>query len=565
MLSDVGRAQDLLDAHTRITRAGRYNFETRQHQLNYTTGLNHKNFRALLGNYYDKQICEFIQYGWPIGHNGMMTRCDATKNHTGARQFPEQVDSYINAEVNLGRIIGPFRKNPFTTQIAISPLNSLEKKNTTDRRVITDLSFPEQYSVNCGINKDVYLGENIQTRYPTVDNIIDIINAKGRGCMLFKRDMKKAFRQIRVDPGDIHLLSFKWNGLIYVDTVLAMGLRSAAYICQRLTNSVTFICREKGFDLVNYLDDFCGVEVPARAQEAFTQLGELLRYLGIEEAKNKAAIPSTRVAFLGIWFDTEKLTMEVTPERLIEIRQLSQEWLKKKKASVREVQSIIGKLNFVAKCVRPARIFISRMLNFLREMPKKGKSKLPKDFRADIQWWNRYLPNFNGVSVISNEKWSRPDEIIASDACLKGCGATCGTEYFHEVFPEHVISKDLHINALELMALVVAVTVWADHLRGKRVIVLCDNSATVWVINTGKTRDHAMQGLLRELCYITATYEFELFAQHIPGDDNRIPDMLSRWTVSEELKEQFKSSEAHKFTRELHIKDSMFVFDSVHW
>jgi len=495
----------------------------------------------------------------------MTTRCDATKNHTGARQFPEQVESYIRAEINLGRIIGPFHRNPFTTQIAISPLNSLEKKNTTDRRVITDLSFPENYSVNYGINKDVYLGENIQMRYPTVDNIIELINAKGRGCMLYKRDMKKAFRQIRIDPGDIHLLSFKWKGLIYVDTVLAMGLRSAAYICQRLTNSVAYICREEGFELVNYLDDFCGVEVPARAQQAFRQLDELLKYLGIEEARNKAAIPSTRVAFLGIWFDTDKLTMEVTPERLIEIRKLSQDWLKKKKASVKEVQSIIGKLNFVAKCVRPARIFISRMLNFLREMPKKGKSNLPKEFRADIQWWNRYLPNFNGVSVISTEKWSRPDEVIASDACLKGCGATCGTEYFHEVFPEHVISKDLHINALELMALVVAVTVWSDQLRGKRVIVLCDNTATVWVINTGKTRDRAMQGLLRELCYVTATYGFELFAQHIPGDDNRIPDMLSRWTISDELREQFISSEAHKFTKEIHIQDSMFVFDSVHW
>jgi len=232
---------------------------------------------------------------------------------------------------------------------------------------------------------------------------------------------------------------------------------------------------------------------------------------------------------------------------------------------VKEVQSIIGKFNFVAKCVRPARIFISRMLNFLREMPKRGRSTLPQEFKADIQWWNRYLPNFNGVSVIAAEKWSKPDEVIASDACLIGCGATCGTEFFHKVFPIQVTSMDLHINALELMALVVAVTVWADQLRGKRVTVLCDNTATVWVINTGKTRDRAMQGLLRELCYITATYEFELFAQHIPGEENRIPDMLSRWTISEELKDQFKEREAQAFSKEVVITDNKFVFDSIHW
>ena len=175
------------------------------------------------------------------------------------------------------------------------------------------------------------------------------------------------------------------------------------------------------------------------------------------------------------------------------------------------------------------------------------------------------MPNFNGVSVISAEKWSQPDEVIASDACLIGCGATCGREYFHKEFPRHVRQKELHINALELMALVVAVSMWADQLRGKRVTVLCDNTATVWVINTGKTRDRVMQGLLRELCYITATYEFELFAQHIPGEVNRLPDMLSRWTISEDLKEQFISREAHKFSKEVMITDNMFVFDSVHW
>jgi hypothetical protein len=39
-----------------------------------------------------------------------------------------------------------------------------------------------------------------------------------------------------------------------------MGLTSAAHICQRVTNAVSYMYRLLGFDIVNYLDDFAGVE-----------------------------------------------------------------------------------------------------------------------------------------------------------------------------------------------------------------------------------------------------------------------------------------------------------------
>ena len=548
--------------HTKIKNSGAHNFELEKIPLEFK-GINYTEFANRLVDYEDSEICKFIRYGWPIGHQGRETRCNANKNHGGARNYPVDVGNYVQAQLKVGRIIGPFDKNPYDVPIALSPLNSLPKKGTTDRRVITDLSFPEFHSVNAGIDKDSYLGFDIQTKYPTVDHIVDLILKKGTGCKLFKRDMRKAFRQIRVDPGDIHLLSFKWDGKIYSDTVLTMGLRSAAYICQRFTNSVAYICKLDGFEIINYLDDFCGVEKPESAALAFDYLGNLLSVLGIEEALNKVAVPSTRVAFLGIWFDTVKMTMEVTPDRLSEINALTITWLSKVSATVKEVQSIIGKLNFVAKCVKPARIFISRMLNFLREMPRKGKTKIPIEFLDDIKWWYRYLPKFNGISLISLERWSEPDEVIASDACLNGCGATCGREFFHKEFPESVLLKVLHINALELLALIVAISVWASKLNGKKVTVLCDNSATVWVINTGKTRDRVMQILLRELCFVCASNGLEVFAKHIPGETNRVPDMLSRWAISEELKNQFINLELCNFDSSVKVSDDLFDIETL--
>ena len=72
------------------------------------------------------------------------------------------------------------------------------------------------------------------------------------------------------------------------------------------------------------------------------------------------------MTFVGVLFNTETMTIEITPERLCELRALLTTWLNKELASLKEVQSLLGKLNFVAACVRPGRIFISRMLKWLK-------------------------------------------------------------------------------------------------------------------------------------------------------------------------------------------------------
>lgn len=72
-----------------------------------------------------------------------------------------------------------------------------------------------------------------------------------------------------------------------------MGLCSATQICQRLTNPVMFIYKSFGFNLINYLDDFAGAEVPAKLQKAFDELKMLLLSCGLEESSYKACPPST--------------------------------------------------------------------------------------------------------------------------------------------------------------------------------------------------------------------------------------------------------------------------------
>ena len=141
----------------------------------------------------------------------------------------------------------------------LSPLNTVEKRDSEERRVIVDLSWPSGHSVNDGIPSDSYLGAPLSLRYPTIDDIVDAVVTLGRGCYLYKRDLRKAYRQFPVDPKDYPFLGYTWNKQFYFDTVLTMRLRSAAMACQRSTAAVAWVSSQQGRVVFNYLDDFIGV------------------------------------------------------------------------------------------------------------------------------------------------------------------------------------------------------------------------------------------------------------------------------------------------------------------
>ncbi len=47
-----------------------------------------------------------------------------------------------------------------------------------------DLSFPAGKSVNDMINPSKYLGKASQLKYPSVDDLVELVKNKGKGCAL---------------------------------------------------------------------------------------------------------------------------------------------------------------------------------------------------------------------------------------------------------------------------------------------------------------------------------------------------------------------------------------------
>jgi hypothetical protein len=80
---------------------------------------------------------------------------------------------YLQKELEYKAIVGPFKVNPFVySNLLLSPLHSVPKNTPGERRVILDLSFPPDSCINKGIVKDVYLGEPVCLKYPSVADLV---------------------------------------------------------------------------------------------------------------------------------------------------------------------------------------------------------------------------------------------------------------------------------------------------------------------------------------------------------------------------------------------------------
>ena len=535
-----------VELHEAVFASGVYNFQGVK--IPVESNVNVSFWEHSLIGYDDSIIVNFLKYGWPVNFCSPVLPVSSARNHPTAMNYEAAVDEYIHTELQHNALAGPFSDIPMKNGLVISPLHTVAKKKGDDsvRRVVFDLSFPPGESVNDGIPKCSYLNEDIVLEYPSVDRFVELLvkyHNEG-GCWMLKRDLSRAYRQLRVDPRDYNLLGFKWKSHVYFDISLPFGLRTAAQACQRTTNALAYILHQQGVKIVNYVDDIaCAAPTELEAREAGQLIDSTVKLAGLELADKKSVEATQIMTFLGIQFNSKTMTMEVTQERLQEIQLELEKWSGKKRATKRDIQSLAGKLQFIAKCCKHGRCFMNRILGALRKLKRSSHFYyLNAGFKRDVLWWQNFLPHFNAVSVIRTGQWAAVDTVIATDACLQGAGGTCGKEYFRFTFPQELKDKVSGINQLEAITVVMALKLWGPSLRGLKFVIRCDNQTTVAVINKGSAHEEFLQACAREIAFLACKYEFEMNAVHIPGVENTLPDWLSRTCIDAKFLHLFRAA-----------------------
>ena len=155
----------------------------------------------------------------------------AKDNHTSAIQYPEHVETYIKTEQDHKAIFGPYEIPPYGDNTHVSPFMSRDKPDSENRRIIIDLSWPLEASVNHFTKANMYLNTMYKLQYPTADNITQILLRLGSEAVIYKIDLSCMFRQLRIDPYDYNLLALKWGSHYFADTFCPFGHRSGSMMC----------------------------------------------------------------------------------------------------------------------------------------------------------------------------------------------------------------------------------------------------------------------------------------------------------------------------------------------
>ena len=236
--------------------------------------------------------------------------------------------------------------------------------------------------------------------------------------------------------------------------------------------------------------------------------------------------PTQRLTFLGVELDTVNMCMRIPADKLRQVKQELLEFSKRRRATKPQLQSLCGKLGWLAAIVFGGRVFLHRIIDLITTI--KGKTNrvcLSTGMWQDINWWLMFMETFNGRLVVLDKQ---PITMVYTDACNAGSGSILGSDWFYCNWTlDWPAANRLHINYKELLAIVIAATCWAPYWQGKRLYILSNNQAMVGMLNRGTARRPLVMHALRWLFWLSATHGFHLTGRYIPRATNIAADSAS--------------------------------------
>ena len=512
-------------------------------------------------------------------------------NHPSAEKYYKVVEKYLTTGLKNNGIVAVASLEELqelcdSLEIIINPMGVVPKAHvpldpaSDTGRVITDSSFGGDDSLNAHIDT---------SDFPTVElDRLDAFSAqirrlrnlvgKHEPLYLAKVDVSQAFRTIPVRRRDWWLqgktFSFPststqvWSyvdgkygpptgdaatdvrmagkTIWATDISLAFGGRSSPLLYCNFSNAIRDAMRRgvRGRSLMifiaQYVDDSGVLGTRGGKYDCQTAVDVLISVLEdcgfkVEPAKLAAeGKPARMQVFLGILVDLIKMEYRVPEDKLQRAREMARKWAKRKSGVVRDVLSVIGSLGFCASVIRPGRLFLRRLYDLTGGVPVHKHVHLTREARLDLTWWANVLDWHNGIAAIPTERARTCVDLdMATDASDIGYGGYWGKEYFHGVWEN---GEELHsINIRELYAVVVAVEIWGERWRGKRVILHSDSQVSVDVVTNWSAASGLLCRVLRRLHFAMARCGCDVVLKHVAGVDNVGSDHLSRDRVADFL------------------------------
>ena len=312
------------------------------------------------------------------------------------------------------------------------------------------------------------------------DAAVQMVQRLGQGALLAKADIKSTFRLLPVAKADFKIIGFKFKGKWFFDKAMPFGCSVSCATFERFANFLQWVVQQNctAGEIEHYLDDFLfggekGTEQCNLMLQAFF---DCCRNFGIPIADDKTEGPTTVLVFLGLVNDSVLMQIRIPQEKIqMMVQQIENILLHKHTATLKELQSLLGSLNFMCRAIVPGRPFCRRLINATCGVKRPHHHiTLNKGIKHDLLLWLRFFREFNGVSIFNEKTWCYNADVClftdSSAAKGNGLGAYFQKQWTFAPWPVSWIEQGLldDITLLEYFPILVSIYIWGDKLKNKK-------------------------------------------------------------------------------------------------
>lgn len=260
----------------------------------------------------------------------------------------------------------------------------------------------------------------------------------------------------------------------------------------------------------------------------------ILKQLGFLVNERKSVlVPSQICRFLGFIFNSKSMTLSLPPDKQMRTKVLLLSFPLKSRCKIRDFARLIGILCSICPATKYGWVYVKRLehAKFLALKRSNGNFNssmtISKEVNEDLHWWKNNITNtFRPIRSFQFQK------TIFTDASPSGWGAFCNKQRANG--PWSVLESQLHINSLELIAVLFGLKCFAKEESDCDILLRVDNTCAISYINKkGGVKFPMLNNICRQIWQFCESRNILIYASYIKSAENKEADEESRKSASE--------------------------------
>jgi hypothetical protein len=389
---------------------------------------------------------------------------------------------------------------------------------------------------------------NVKLKYSTLDHLVEsmkiVHERSGRLPSLLKADIDAAYRRIPINPKHRWAcwIAFKAQGKIWAAQHYAcpFGAIGSVYAWESIASALSHLARRLlRLAVLHFVDDFFAAEAHECVEHALQCLVKLFRMLLGDAAVSDLKIDFGKaLVILGVYIMSNSCGVRCVPaaDKIQNWKHMIKEALYVlKRLPPGDASKLTGKLSWGG--TKLFRRLGRAMLRALIDQQSRRDGHIGPELEDTLCWWLQVFE----LEIAEEFPWNGPAKHTIHLFCdASGAPPQLGAVLFSHLgvhwtslVPDSSLlslfraRKDKQIMGLEMLAIALGVSTFADIIRGSKLIIHCDNTGSEVAVRKGTAvrMDHAQ--LVHSMWLQLVELEVEVFVVRVKSGDN-IADLPSR-------------------------------------